>query len=63
MTGLSRNGLAKAAGVAPRTLSDFETHVRTPLRNNQKAIQAALEAAGIEFIERDDGAVGILLRK
>ena len=62
MIDMSRDKLAKAAGVAPRTLADFETGARTPLRNNLLAIQAALEAAGVEFINPNGGGPGVRLK-
>ena len=42
--------LAKAAGVSPSTLRDFEAGRRTPISNNLSAIESAFEKAGIEFI-------------
>ena len=62
MIDMSRDQLAKAAGIAPRTLADFESGARTPLKNNLLAIQAALEAAGIVFIEANGGGVGVRLK-
>jgi DNA-binding XRE family transcriptional regulator len=50
MLDMSREDLAKAAGIAPRTLVDFERGARQPQRNNLAAIRTALEAAGIEFV-------------
>lgn len=43
--------LAKEANVSRNTIVDFEKGRRTPGANNLAAIQAALEAAGVEFIE------------
>lgn len=43
--------LAKAASVSRNTIVDFEKARRTPGTNNLAAIQAALEAAGVEFID------------
>jgi transcriptional regulator with XRE-family HTH domain len=51
---ISRADLAKAAGVGERTLADFESKARTPIRATLAAIQRALEAAGVEFFP-DDG--------
>ncbi|WP_420346432.1 helix-turn-helix domain-containing protein [Pelagibius sp.] len=62
MIDMSRDQLASAAGIAPRTLADFESGARKPLKNNLLAIQAALEAAGIVFIEANGGGVGVRLK-
>ena len=43
--------LAAAASVAPNTVNRFETGKAIPHVNNLAAIQRALEAAGVEFIE------------
>lgn len=43
--------LAKAANVSRNTIVDFEKGRRTPGANNLAAIRAALEAAGIEFVD------------
>ena len=50
----SREVLAKAAGLAERTIIDFERGARVPHGNNLAAVQAALEKAGVEF---NDGCV------
>ena len=54
--------LAEGAGVSRQTLVDFEREARTPYRNNLAAIRAALEAAGVEFIEQNGGGPGVRLR-
>lgn len=45
------------------TLRNFERGATTPVVNNLAAIQAALEAAGVEFIEENGGGAGVRLRK
>jgi transcriptional regulator with XRE-family HTH domain len=59
--------LAEAAKVARQTVVDFERGARTPHRNNLEAIQGALEAAGVEFIEdgfaSGSGGPGLRLAK
>lgn len=63
---MSREDLAKAAGIAARTLVDFERGARQPLRNNLAAIRAAMEDRGIVFIGADEvsagGGAGVRLR-
>lgn len=49
MLGLSRAEVAGAAGIAERTLIDFERGARVPHRNNQVSVRRALELAGAEF--------------
>jgi DNA-binding transcriptional regulator YiaG len=52
--------LARRASVGLSTVRDFEKGERTPIPNNQLAIQRAIETAGIRFIYRKDGkAAGI----
>jgi transcriptional regulator with XRE-family HTH domain len=46
--------LAKSAGTALSTIADFERGARAPHAKNLAAIRAALEAAGIVFIDSDD---------
>ena len=52
----SRAELAERAGISERTLVDFERGARRPLKNNLKAIRAALAEGGICFTE--DGCMG-----
>jgi hypothetical protein len=49
--------------VARQTVVDFERGARTPHPNNLSAIRAALEAAGVEFIDENGGGAGVRLRK
>ncbi|AVO36545.1 helix-turn-helix transcriptional regulator [Pukyongiella litopenaei] len=61
-TGLGVRDLAKLAGVSPDTVARLERgeelRPRTVLN-----IRAALEAAGVEFVEENGGGAGVRLRK
>ena len=63
LLGWSQVQLASVAKVARGTLISFETGGRTPTAANLAAIQAALEAAGVEFIAQNGGGPGVRLRK
>lgn len=53
---LSQLDIAKAAGIVRSTVAEFERGARKPRANSMTAICAALEAAGVTFIEGDDTA-------
>jgi predicted transcriptional regulator len=53
--------LAREAEVSPTTIATFEMGKSRPQRSTLKAIQQALEAAGIEFMNGDEP--GLKLRK
>ena len=55
----SQAQLATAARVGLSTVKNFEAERAVPIRNNLDAMQRALEAAGIEFLEGD----GVRLRE
>jgi transcriptional regulator with XRE-family HTH domain len=59
----SRVKLAEEAGLAERTVIDFERGARVPHANNLAAIQRALEAAGVEFIAENGGGPGVRMKK
>jgi transcriptional regulator with XRE-family HTH domain len=63
MIGWSQRELAEAAKVARQTVVDFERGAHTPYPNNLAAIRAALEAAGVEFIEQNGGGPGVRLTR
>jgi transcriptional regulator with XRE-family HTH domain len=58
---MSQVDLATAAGLSKQTVIDFERGARTPHKNNLLAIQAALETAGVEFINSNGGGPGVRL--
>ena len=60
---LTQKQLADAAGVGLSTIKAFEGGSTTPIENNLKAIQAALVAAGVDFIPENGGGAGVRLRK
>jgi DNA-binding XRE family transcriptional regulator len=55
--------LAEASGVHRNTISNFETGRYAGKPESLDAIRAALEAAGIIFIEENGGGPGVRLRK
>ena len=63
LLGWNQDDLAKAARVALNTLRNFEAGKSTPMVNNLEAIQAALEAAGVEFIPENGGGAGLRMKK
>jgi transcriptional regulator with XRE-family HTH domain len=63
MLGWSRRRLAEAADVAERTLIDFERGARRPYERTLRDIRAALEYAGIEFIDDNGSGPGVRLHQ
>ncbi|BCH32660.1 hypothetical protein MesoLjLc_45900 [Mesorhizobium sp. L-8-10] len=60
--GLGVRELAELAKVSPDTIARLERG--DPLKERTvDAVQAALEAAGVEFIPENGGGVGVRLRK
>lgn len=49
--GWSTRELAERANVGATTVNRFEVEARAPIRATLMAIQRALEAAGVEFLE------------
>ena len=59
---LSREILAKLSGVDAATIEHFERKVDKPQAADVDAIAAALEEAGIVFIDENGGGVGVRLK-
>ncbi len=55
--------LASAANLGESTVRDFEKGRRVPSTNNLAAIRAALEAAGVIFVDENGEGPGVRLRK
>jgi len=61
---ISRIELAQRADVAERTIADFESGKRKPIRGTLDKLERVLAAAGAEFLDGDDDAeAGVLFRK
>ncbi len=60
--GWNAKELAQRVGVAGNTINRFENGSDT-YGDTLRKIQSAFEDAGITFIEGDDGAVGVMLKK
>ena len=59
----SQSHLAEKSGVGSSTVRNFEAGRSTPFDNNFAAIRAALEAAGVIFVEENGEGPGVRLRK
>ncbi|MER8838472.1 helix-turn-helix domain-containing protein [Mesorhizobium sp. M0913] len=59
----SQAQLADAAKVATKTLADFERGKRTPYDRTLEDVRAALEAAGVIFVNENGEGPGVRLRK
>ena len=60
---MNQTQLAEASNVSLRSIVHFEKGERTPVPNNMAALRSALEAAGVEFIDRNGGGPGVRLRE
>lgn len=54
---LSQKEIAEAAGVAERTVIDFERGARAPIGSTRAAIRSAFERAGVVFGEVEGALV------
>ena len=62
LIGASQDDLVMASGVAKATIAAFELGHRKPYARTLSAIRAALETAGVEFIDANGGGPGVRLR-
>lgn len=60
---LEQAALATAANVSRNTIVDFEKGRRSPNANNLIAIQRALEAGGVVFVDENGEGAGVRLKK
>lgn len=65
LVGLGQAELAKSASISVPTLKRMEASegAATGMANNVRAVIAALEAAGLEFIPENGGGAGIRFRE
>lgn len=59
----SQSRLAEDAKTGVSTVKDFEGGRRTPIASTLAAMRAALERAGVAFVDGDDGAQGISVKR
>jgi transcriptional regulator with XRE-family HTH domain len=55
--------LAKAAGVSDVTVRKFENEQATPQRASLQVMRAALESAGVIFVEENGEGPGVRMKK
>jgi transcriptional regulator with XRE-family HTH domain len=63
LIGWSQEDLAREAKIGRATLAGFETGKREPYSSTLAAIRAALESAGVIFVEENGEGPGVRLRK
>jgi transcriptional regulator with XRE-family HTH domain len=56
---MTQSDLASRSGVSLKTVINFESGDRRPIRSVMEAIRKALEDAGIEFIAQNGGGLGV----
>ncbi|WP_198586155.1 helix-turn-helix domain-containing protein [Roseovarius salinarum] len=61
--GLSQTQVAALTGRTSKTIRRAETEAGSVAQDTIAAIRAALEQAGVEFIEENGGGPGVRLRK
>ena len=60
---MNQSTLARNAGLGLSTIVDFERGRRLVSEDAMLAMEAALERAGIKFIDEDGGGLGVRFRK
>lgn len=63
MLRLEQGDIGKLAGVHRNTIMDFESETRTPRAATVAAIRAALETAGVIFIDGNGDGPGVRMAK
>ena len=65
LLGMTQGALAEAASISVPTLKRMEASngAAVGMANNVRAVQSALEAAGVEFIPANGGGAGVRLRE
>ncbi|TIQ46363.1 MAG: helix-turn-helix transcriptional regulator [Mesorhizobium sp.] len=63
LIGWSQDQLATASKVAKATLANFELGKRTPYDRTLDDVRAALEAAGVIFVDENGEGPGVRLKK
>src|SRR5262245_39219153 len=59
----SRDEMGRQAGVAARTILEFERGARVPRTATKAALRRSLEAAGVIFLDENGEGPGVRLRK
>lgn len=62
MLGWSRDDLLKASGISMSALLRMEGALADSRGSTLNKVVKALTLAGIEFVTRDDGAIGVILK-
>jgi len=62
MLGWSREDLLKASGISMSALLRMEGALADSRSSTLNKVAKALTLAGIEFVTRDDGAIGVILK-
>lgn len=62
LVSMSQDQLAEASGVAKRTIVSFEKEGRQPYGRTLDALKAALEQAGVIFLDDEGQGAGVRAR-